>query len=166
MVELAIYDEPVLSFRNLIATYSNAYILSCSKGAWPILYSGYVGGCTSSPSAYLEAAMLPHDLHRRFSSSAPNSSTTAFTCVPRSVHTKCFSQTTSLQLRQYHRIMSTASLARGCSITTPTVSLNLTGQCGVLAGSKKMEPSWIGMSWNVGGVVDVSTVLRSIEPRY
>lgn len=100
-----------------------------------------IQGCTSSPSAYLVAMMSPQALHRRFSSSAPNSSTTAFTCVPKSVHTNCFSQTTPLQPRQYHRMISTAPFARGCSITTPTVSLNRTGQCGVLAGSKKMEPS-------------------------
>ncbi|PYI06185.1 18S rRNA biogenesis protein [Aspergillus sclerotiicarbonarius CBS 121057] len=94
-------------------------------------HSGTLGGCTNSPSAYLVCATVPHALHVRFSSSAPNSSTTAFTCVPRSVHTNRFSHTISPQLLQYHRIASTASWGRGCSITTPTVSLNRTGQCGI-----------------------------------
>ncbi|KAL4802930.1 hypothetical protein BDV18DRAFT_153953 [Aspergillus unguis] len=73
-------------------------------------------------------------------SSPPNSSTTAFTCVPKSVHTNLFFQTTFpshsfFPLRQYHLISSSAPSFRGCSSTTPTVSLNLTGQCGVFAAA-------------------------------
>ncbi|KAL3475395.1 hypothetical protein BJX99DRAFT_247599 [Aspergillus californicus] len=75
---------------------------------------------------------VPHALHFLLSSSPPNSSTTSFTCVPKSVHTNLFSQTTSPHpsFRQYHRILSSAPTALGCSKTTPTVSRNRTGQCG------------------------------------
>ncbi|KAE8145087.1 18S rRNA biogenesis protein [Aspergillus avenaceus] len=83
-------------------------------------YSGKLGGWTTSPSSYLVFATVPHALQVRFSWSAPNSSTTSFTCVPRSVHTNRFSQTICPQLLQYHRMVSTAPFSRGTSRTTPT----------------------------------------------
>ncbi|KAL4944317.1 hypothetical protein BDV06DRAFT_210325 [Aspergillus oleicola] len=69
-----------------------------------------------------------------FSSPPLNSSTTALTCVPKSVQMNLFSQTTSPHpsFRQYHLIASSAPSFLGISKTTPTVSLNLTGQCGNL----------------------------------
>ncbi|KAL2814824.1 hypothetical protein BJX63DRAFT_420682 [Aspergillus granulosus] len=82
-----------------------------------------------------ESIDCPHSLHTLFSSSPANSSTTSFTCVPKSVHTNSFSHTTPSHPLQYHRIVSTAPSGRGCSNTTPTVSLNRTGQCGVLAAA-------------------------------
>ncbi|KAL4784679.1 hypothetical protein BJX76DRAFT_347591 [Aspergillus varians] len=79
-----------------------------------------------------ESIDCPTDLHVLFASSPANSSTTSFTCVPRSVQTNLFSHTIPTHPRQYHRIASSAPSALGCSITTPTVSRNRTGQCGPL----------------------------------
>ncbi|KAE8136030.1 18S rRNA biogenesis protein [Aspergillus pseudotamarii] len=53
-----------------------------------------------------------------------------------SVHTKRFSHTISPQFLQYHRRISTAPSALGCSITTPTVSLNRTGHHVIMATSQ------------------------------
>ncbi|KAL4957811.1 hypothetical protein BDW69DRAFT_191322 [Aspergillus filifer] len=78
-----------------------------------------------------------------------NSSTTALTCVPKSVHTNLFSQTICPHpgFRQYHLIASSAPSFLGISKTTPTVSANRTGQCGVFAGRRKRDPSFMGTSW-------------------
>lgn len=167
MIQLSLPTCSFITKKNTVH-HKPSFLLThqASRAETRLFHSGCEGGCTISPSPYFVAATSPHVLHRLFSSSAPNSSTTSLTCVPRSVQTKRFSHTTPLQFLQYHRITSTAFSARGCSITTPTVSLKRTGQCGVFAGSRKIEPSWMGISWNVGGVVEVSTVLSSIEPRY
>ncbi|KAL4977779.1 hypothetical protein BDW66DRAFT_158635 [Aspergillus desertorum] len=68
------------------------------------------------------SAIVPHALHVLFPSSPANSSTTSFTCVPKSVHTNLFSQTISPHpsFRQYHLITSSAFPGLGCSMTTPT----------------------------------------------
>ncbi|KAL4913819.1 hypothetical protein BDW62DRAFT_213931 [Aspergillus aurantiobrunneus] len=81
-----------------------------------------------------ESKWFPQALQVLFPSSPANSSTTSFTCVPKSVQTNLFSHTIPPHPRQYHRIVSSAPSPRGCSITTPTVSLNLTGQCGMPSG--------------------------------
>ncbi|KAL5044882.1 hypothetical protein BDW71DRAFT_198567 [Aspergillus fruticulosus] len=96
------------------------------------------GGCTTSPSLNLDSAIVPHVLHVLFPSSPANSSTTSFTCVPKSVHTNLFSQTISPHpsFRQYHLIASSVFPGLGCSMTTPTVSLKRTGQCAMATTSQ------------------------------
>ncbi|KAJ0421068.1 18S rRNA biogenesis protein [Aspergillus carlsbadensis] len=111
------------------------------KTSATIIYSGNLGGCTISPSLYFASATVLQALHVLFPSSPANSSTTSFTCVPKSVHTNLFSHTTSPHPLQYHRIVSTASSGLGCSNTTPTVSLNRTGECGVRIHISQIRPS-------------------------
>src|SRR5215471_8496820 len=153
---------PAWACRKVIKTFAEDFL---TVHVYPS-HSGNLGGCTTSPSACLTCAITPQALQVLFASSASNSSTTSLTCVPRSVHTNTFSHTTPPHPLQYHLIVSVAPSALGTSKTTPTVSAKRTGQCGVFAGSKNNEPSWMGMSWKVGGVVEVSAVLSSMAPRY
>jgi hypothetical protein len=108
---------------------------------------------------------VPHALQVLAFRSFSKAITPSLTCVPRSVQWKLASCTTLWQFLQYHLKMSTEFSGLGCSRTNPTVSAKRTGLWGVFAGKRYNEFSWIGISLNVWGVVEVSTVLRSMEPR-
>jgi len=126
---------------------------------------GNRGGCKFSPSAGRGSATVPQALQVLALRSFSNAMTPSLTCVPRSVQWKLASWTILLQFLQYHLNVSRDFSGLGCSRTIPTVSAKRTGLWGVFAGSKKSEFSWIGMSTKEWGVVDASTVLRSIDPR-
>ena len=102
-----------------------------------------------SPSEGRGFATVPHVLQVLASMSFSNAITPSLTWVPRSVQWKLASCTMLLQFLQYHLNVSREFFGLGCSRTIPTVSAKRTGLCGVFAGSKYSEFSWIAMSLNV-----------------
>ncbi|KAL4798221.1 hypothetical protein BDV19DRAFT_377129 [Aspergillus venezuelensis] len=130
---------------------SNSQNSTPQKTGRDVVLEGLRGvGLTSSmapvagkASGVIDEAKCPQAQVLFPSSPELNSSTTALTCVPKSVHTNLFSQIILPHpgFRQYHLIASSAPSCLGISKTTPTVSANRTGQCGVFAGRRKRDPS-------------------------
>ncbi|KAL2824459.1 RNA 3'-terminal phosphate cyclase [Aspergillus cavernicola] len=132
-------SEPPASRESPMSSHSNN--ATSQKTGRDVVLEGLRGvGLTSSMSPVAGKASGP--LHVLFPSSPANSSTTSFTCVPKSVHTNLFSQTTPPHplSAQYHRITSSSPAPLGCSSTTPTVSPNRTGQCGVSPAMATSQP--------------------------